>query len=250
MLTIALILVAAVFIGALIQRITGMGVGLIAGPILSVVLGPAAGVTVVNGLSTINAVNNAWAVRRETDWRRFAYLAGGLVLGSVPAVFVVMAIDGPWLLVTVGVLVLLALAVTMFRPDTSRLSEHSRLPMIIAGAAGGFMSTVAGIAAPAFTVYARLTGWDYKDFVSTLHPVIMVANTVSFLLKIIIFGGVDVGGLPVWVWLVAIAAIFVGAFFGDKLYNRISSEGTRKLATFLAFAGAVTLVVNGVVGMV
>lgn len=247
--TAAIVLVLAVLIGAVLQRITGMGVGLIAGPVLSVVLGPAAGVTVVNGLSTVNAVNNAWAVRKRTDWRRFAFLAGGLVLGSLPAVFVVMMIDGPWLLITVGVLVLLALAVTMFQPDQARLSEHSRVPMLIAGAAGGFMSTVAGIAAPAFTVYARLTGWDYRDFVATLHPVIMVVNTLSFLLKIVILGGLDVGGLPWWLWAVTIAAIFVGAWFGDRLYDRISSEGTRKIATVLAFAGAVTLVVNGVLAL-
>nr|WP_255806532.1 sulfite exporter TauE/SafE family protein [Corynebacterium kalidii] len=243
-------MVLSVLVGAVLQRITGMGVGLVAGPVLSVALGPAAGVTVVNGLSAVNAVNNAWSVRHRTDWRRFGFLAGGLVLGSLPAVGVVMLIDGPWLLVTVGLLVLAALGVTLFQPETPRLSERSVVPMVLAGAAGGFMSTVAGIAAPAFTVYARLTGWDYRDFVATLHPVIMVANLVSFGLKIVFFGGVDVGGLPVWLWLLAVAAIFVGAWFGDRLYDRLSSEGTRKIATLLAFAGAVTLVVNGVVGMV
>ncbi|MGN0096390.1 MAG: sulfite exporter TauE/SafE family protein [Corynebacterium sp.] len=247
--TVAIVLILAVLVGAVLQRITGMGVGLVAGPVLSVALGPAAGVTVVNGLSTVNAVNNAWAVRARTDWRRFSFLAGGLVLGSLPAVFVVLVTDGPWLLVTVGILVLAALGGTLFQPEKARLSERSVLPMVLAGAAGGFMSTVAGIAAPAFTVYARLTGWDYRDFVATLHPVIVIANLLSFVLKIVIFGGVDVGGLPVWLWILAVAAIFVGAWFGDRLYDRISSEGTRKLATLLAFAGAVTLVVNGVVAM-
>lgn len=247
--TIAVVLLSAVLIGAVLQRITGMGVGLVAGPVLSVALGPAAGVTVVNGLSTINAVNNAWSVRKNTDWRRFAALAGGLVLGSVPAVFVVLSIDGPWLLITVGALVLLALAVSLFQPGEPRVSERNVPAMVITGAAGGFMSTVAGVAAPAFTVYARITGWDYRDFVATLHPVIMVANILSFALKIIIFGGVDVGGLPVWVWIAAVAAIFVGAWLGDRVNDRLSSDGMRRIATFLAFAGAVTLVVNGVLGI-
>lgn len=245
MLTVAIVLLAAVLIGAVLQRITGMGLGLVAGPVLSVVLGPAAGVTVVNGLSVVNAANNAWSVRARTDWRRFTYLAGGLLIGSLPAVFVVMAIDGPWLMITLGALVLLALGVSLINTERLRVSAQARVPMVVAGAAGGFMSTVVGIAAPAFTVYARITRWDYRDFVATLHPVILVANTVSFLLKIIIFGGLDVGGLPAWIWIVALVAIFIGAFFGDKLNGKLSSDGMRRIATLLAFAGAVTLLING-----
>ena len=45
---IACVLLAAVLVGAALQRITGMGLGLVAGPVLSVVLGPAAGVTAVS----------------------------------------------------------------------------------------------------------------------------------------------------------------------------------------------------------
>lgn len=247
---VAVVLLLSVLAGAVLQRVTGMGVGLVAGPVLSFALGPAAGVTVVNGLSIVNAVNNSWAVRKNTDWRRFSILAGGLLIGSIPAVFVVMLIDGPWLLITVGLLVLLALGVTTVNPDETRVSERSVLPMLVTGAAGGFMSTVAGVAAPVFTIYARLTGWDYRDFVATLHPVIMVANTVSFLLKIIILGGIEIGGLPVWLWLLAFAAIFVGAWFGDRLSGKLSSVGMRRLATALAFAGSVALVVNGIVALV
>lgn len=250
MLTVAVVLIAAVLIGAVLQRITGMGLGLVAGPVLSVALGPAAGVTVVNGLSVVNAANNAWAVRARTDWRRFAYLAGGLVLGSVPAAFVVTAIDGPWLLVTVGLLVMVALSVTMVKTDRLAVSPRARVPMIITGVAGGFMSTLVGIAAPAFTIYSRITGWDYRDFVATLHPVILIANSVSFIVKLIVLGGVDVGGLPWWIWVVALVTIFIGAWFGDRLNDRMSSEGMRKLATLLAFAGAATLLVQGLLGLV
>lgn len=226
-----------------------MGLGLVAGPVLSVALGPAAGVTVVNGLSVVNAANNAWSVRARTDWRRFAFLTSGLLIGSLPAAFVVTAIDGPWLLVTVGLLVMAALSVSMINTEKLQVSERSRSAMVIAGAAGGFMSTVVGIAAPAFTIYSRVTRWDYRDFVATLHPVILVANTLSFVVKIIVLDGIDTGGLPVWIWAVALVAIFVGAWFGDRLNDRMSSNGMRKLATLLAFAGAATLLVQGVIGL-
>lgn len=250
MLTIAVVLLAAVLIGSLFQRITGLGLGLVAGPVLSFMVGPVAGVTMVNGLSIINAANNAWSVRKKTDWRRFRLLSGGLVVGSLPALLVVHFFSGPWLMITIGVLVLLALAVASFKPENSRLSPTAKIPMLIAGVTGGFMSTIAGIAGPALTVYARLTGWDHRDFIATLHPVILVANTVSFVLKVVLIGGLDFGAVPGWLWIVAIIAIFAGAWLGDLLNRKVSTDQARQLANLLAAAGALGVLIRGVVELV
>ena len=250
MLTIATILLASVLIGAILQRITGLGVGLVAGPVLTALLGPLAGITMVNGLSIINAVNNAWAVRKRTDWKRFRILAGALVIGSLPAVLVVHLLNGPWLLIAVGALVLLALSISLFPTEKFRINEHARAPMILFGIIGGFMSTVAGIAGPALTVYARLSRWDYRDFVATLHPILLVANTVSFLLKVILIGGLDFGGTPAWLWISAVAMIFVGAWFGERVNARISTPMAKRLATILAAAGATVVLVRGLMELI
>lgn len=246
MTVIAITLLSAVLLGALLQRVTGLGLGLVAGPVLSIMLGPVAGVTMVNGLSIINAANNAWSVRHQTDWSRFRILSGGLLLGSLPAVAVVFFLSGPWLLITIGVLVLLALAVASFNPEAVRVSAAARTPMLLAGVAAGFMSTVAGIAGPALTVYARLTGWDYRQFVATLHPVLLVANAVSFLLKVALIGGLDFGAVPWWLWVAAIGMIFFGALLGDGVNRVVSSTWARRLATLLAAAGAATVLVRGI----
>src|SRR5699024_7838182 len=175
-----------------------MGVGLVGGPVMSIFLGPVAGITMVNGLSIINAVNNAWSVRKRTDWKRFRILAGALVVGSLPAVLVVHLLNGPWLFIVIGALVLLALSISMFPTERFSFNDHAKCPMILLVFIGGFMSTVAGIAGPALTVYARLSRWDYRDFVATLHPILLVANTVSFLLKVVLIGGLNFGETPAW----------------------------------------------------
>ena len=249
MLTIASVLLISVLIGAVLQRITGLGVGLVAGPVLSAVLGPVAGITMVNGLSIINAVNNAWSVRKRTDWKRFRILAGALVVGSLPAVLVVHLLNGPWLFIIIGALVLLALSISLFPTERFRINEHAKGPMILFGIIGGFMSTVAGIAGPALTVYARLSRWDYRDFVATLHPILLVANTVSFLLKVVLIGGLNFGETPAWLWIAAVAMIFVGAWFGDRLNDRISTPMAKRLATILATAGATVVLVRGLMGL-
>lgn len=246
MITIAIILLLSVVIGALLQRITGLGVGLVTGPVLTTLLGPLAGVTMVNGLSIINAVNNAWSVRKRTDWARFRILAGALIIGSLPAVAVVHFLNGPWLLIFVGALVLLALCISLFPTEKFSINPEAKLPMILFGIIGGFMSTVAGIAGPALTVYARLSKWDYRDFVATLHPILLVANTVSFLLKVILIGGLDFGGAPAWLWIAAVAMIFVGAWLGERINAKISTPMAKRIATILAAAGAAVVLTRGI----
>ncbi|MCF4005843.1 sulfite exporter TauE/SafE family protein [Corynebacterium uropygiale] len=248
-LTIAVILVIAVFVGALVQRVTGLGVGMVTGPILTVLLGPLSGVVMVNALSMVNAANNAWAVRRETHWKRFGILAGSLLLGSLPALWVVHSLNGPWLLVAVGGLVLAAILFATFNPAGPIFRPDQLLPMVLAGVFAGFMSTVAGIAGPGLTAYARLTGWDYRQFVATLHPILLVANTLSFLLKAVVLGGFDVGVVPLWLWIIALVMLFAGAWGGDRLNHRISSTGARRLATILAVVGSSIVLVQGVLGL-
>lgn len=43
-------------IGATTQRVAGMGVGLVAGPVLAIIFGPADGILLVNVLSCISLV--------------------------------------------------------------------------------------------------------------------------------------------------------------------------------------------------
>ena len=245
MLTVAAVIVVAILIGAFFQRITGLGVGLVGGPVLSILLGPVAGITMVNGLSIINAVNNAWAVRRQTDWRKFRLISGALVAGSLPAVAVIFFLEGPWLLIAIGVFVLVALGISLFPADKFNVSPDAKGPLLAFGAVGGFMSTIAGIAGPSLTVYSRITGWDYREFVATLHPVLVVANTVSFLLKLVLLGGVDFTGTPLWLLVLAVAMLFVGAWLGDRVSARISTSMARSLATALAAAGAGAVLIRG-----
>ena len=57
----------AIFAGAALQRISGMGLGLIAAPALSVLLGPVSGVLMVNVLATANAIANTYSMRERVD---------------------------------------------------------------------------------------------------------------------------------------------------------------------------------------
>ncbi|ALU18121.1 hypothetical protein CpCAPGE03_1783 [Corynebacterium pseudotuberculosis] len=72
--SLALLVFAIVSVGSLLQRVSGMGLGLVAGSILSVAMGPVEGILVVNLLAAINATMTTVIVRKNVDWQKFSLL--------------------------------------------------------------------------------------------------------------------------------------------------------------------------------
>src|SRR5690625_2494332 len=126
---IALAIFAAIAVGSSMQRVSGMGVGLISGPILSLILGPVEGIMVLNILACINAGATTVVVRKNVVWSQVALLGSVLVLGSVPAAFLIAAMDTAPLLMLVGVSLSIALGVVILGtryvpPDKGHWTGH------------------------------------------------------------------------------------------------------------------------------
>lgn len=234
---------AAVAVGACLQRISGMGVGLIAAPVLSLLLGPVDGILLVNLLAVINAATNTWGMRADVDLKKFAPIALALVIGVVPGTWVVANAPTNVLLVLVGALLLLALSVvTLGKRYVPRV--EGAVPAALSGVIGGFMNTLAGVAGPAITVYAEAARWPQRVYAATLQPIFLVAGTLSFTVKVAA-GAADVRGIEPALWVATLAALAVGIGAGKRLAPRVPSTTAHKIALGLAFAGGATALVRG-----
>ena len=234
---------AAVAVGACLQRISGMGVGLIAAPVLSLLLGPVDGILLVNLLAVINAATNTWGMRADVDWKKFAPIALALVIGVVPGTWVVANAPTNVLLVLVGALLLLALSVvTLGKRYVPRV--EGAVPAALSGVIGGFMNTLAGVAGPAITVYAEAARWPQRVYAATLQPIFLVAGTLSFTVKVAA-GAADVRGIEPALWVATLAALAVGIGAGKRLAPRVPSTTAHKIALGLAFAGGAAALVRG-----
>lgn len=234
---------AAVAVGACLQRISGMGVGLIAAPVLSLLLGPVDGILLVNLLAVINAATNTWGMRADVDWKKFAPIALALVIGVVPGTWVVANAPTNVLLVLVGALLLLALSVvTLGKRYVPRV--EGAVPAALSGVIGGFMNTLAGVAGPAITVYAEAARWPQRVYAATLQPIFLVAGTLSFTVKVAA-GAAGVRGIEPALWVATLAALAVGIGAGKRLAPRVPSTTAHKIALGLAFAGGATALVRG-----
>ncbi|MGB3258401.1 MAG: sulfite exporter TauE/SafE family protein [Ornithinimicrobium sp.] len=241
------VIVAAFCFGAGLQRIAGLGMGLVVAPLLTLVLGPAVGVTLSNAGAVVTTLLVFMATRRDVDWRTFSRLAPLVVLGSVAGAFVVLHMDAAWLEVLIGSLVLASLG--LIGVNQGRLDIGGRGVAAIAGAAGGFMNATAGVGAPALTIYAVATRWGQKSFAATAQPVLLLANLSSLLAKY------AVGALPPesatswWVYLVVAGSVAVGVPVGGYLTRWISTTTARRLAVTIATLGGCVTLARGLIGL-
>lgn len=107
---------AAVITGTMLQRMAGMGTGLVVSPIFALLFGPVDGIILTNCSSAISAGLLTLTMRNDADWRRVKKVLTGVLFGSIPAAFVVLWTDPACLQVGIGVVLAVALLVTWRSP--------------------------------------------------------------------------------------------------------------------------------------
>lgn len=242
---IVLAVLAIVAVGSCMQRVSGMGLGLIAGPVLTVMLGPVEGIMVVNILAMVNAAATTVTVKADVDWQKWRLICSVLIFGSLPAAWLVATTPTAPLLIIVGGALLVALGVVTFGKKYVP-TPRGTWPALLAGVIGGFTNTLAGIAGPVITVYAQAAGWPQRVYAATLQPIFMVAGAISFAMKIATGAG-DMSQVDWLIWPAAIVGMAIGITSGVRLARRVDREVARKLSLSVAAAGAAYAVFRGVV---
>lgn len=244
----AWLVLPAVLVGTVLQRICGTGVGLLVAPVFALLLGGADGVLLTNMTTFVSATMLTVAMRREADWATWARLFAWSLVGTVPGALLVRALPAAVLQVVVGGVVLLAMAVIL----TSAAPRRRRGPGtgVAAGIAAGLLNVTAGVAAPAVVLFSRVTGWDQRAYAATTQPLFMSLAVTSVGAKLLL-GAAHPAHLPsAWLFLGIAAAVLVGLPLGARLGRVIAASTARTLSLLLAGAGAVLAVARGVAGLI
>lgn len=233
----------SVLVGALAQRITGMGFALIAAPALVILLGPFDGVVIVNLCAVVSSLLILPRVWRHVEWLRFGWLVVPALAGTVAGAIVAARLPGAALQVGIGALVVVALTVSLIVTRTDRVAT-GRTPAITAGAASGFMNAAAGVGGPALSVYAVATRWPQIAFAATAQPYFVAIGVASLVGKLGATGwslpGIDPGG-----WVLVISALLVGLGLGELLHRRIPHRAARIAVIVIAYAGSAAAIADG-----
>ncbi|MBG6182384.1 putative membrane protein YfcA [Arthrobacter sp. CAN_A214] len=238
----------AIFIGTVLQRISGTGVGLVVSPVLALLLGPSLGVLATNATTTVTGFLILLSVRRRVVWRRASALIASAAIGIVIGAGLVATIPAAWLQIIIGTVVLASLALTLGAP---------RLPYLIgkrvtftAGALGGLLNATAGVAAPAMVIYAQVTRWEQRTFSASLQPIYMSMGAMSVVAKTAI-GGTGIEALPPW-WVVpaAVGVVAAGILAGTVLERKVPPAVARTLAITLAGLGGAAAIAKGILELI
>lgn len=233
-----LALAAAVFVGASTQRISGMGFALVASPFLVLILGPHAGITLVNLLGACSSLMIFVQVFRQVQYKKVALILIPAMIMTIPGAWVAARVDGPWLSIGISLMVILAL-VSSFMIRNLPVAQGKGLA-IGAGAVSGFMSVTAGVSGPAIAGYAVASRWPQREFAVSVQLYFLVLSSTSLLAK---------GGLPhltLAQWIGCLSAMLAGILLGNYLAPKIPAKYSRAFVVLIAFAGALSLMIEGI----
>lgn len=233
----------SVLVGAAAQRITGMGFALIASPALVILLGPFDGVIVVNLCAVLSSLLILPRVWRAIEWRRFSWLVLPAFVGTAAGALVATLVPGPVLQLGVGVLVVVALTVTLLVTRTEHTASGPS-PAIIAGTASGFMNASAGVGGPALSVYAVATRWPQAAFAATAQAYFVAIGFAALAGKLAATGWA-VPALEPGAWPLVIGALLVGLLIGELAHRHVSHRAARVAVIVIAYAGGTAALVDG-----
>jgi uncharacterized membrane protein YfcA len=237
-LTFVLVLVA-VFIGAAGQRIAGLGFGLVAGPLMVLLLGPHNGVGLANALAVILSFSVLARVWRDVRWKRALILVASAAVGTYLGSLVLKQLSTQSILIGVGILVILAVSLVAAGRRIGILSGPGGAA--VTGVVSGFMNVTAAVGGPIVAVHALTDRWETKTFVATAQVYFAASNSMSLLFR----------GLPTieWhVWLGSGIVLLAGIVAGHFLHRIIPAASARRIIIGLAFAGGLGTLIRGLLG--
>lgn len=229
-----------VLLGASVQRLAGLGLGLVAVPGLVLILGAQDGVSLANCAAGVISLIGLAAGWRELRLPAVLPLVAAAACTVPLGAWTASRLPEPVLLVGMGVLVSVSVLLVIGGLRVPAL--RGRTGAVAAGAASGFMNSSAGVGGPAVTLYGVNAGWTVPAFVANAQFYGLVVNAMSVAAK-----GAPVLAAPVW--LMVAAGVAGGALIGRALASRVPERGARRLMMGLALGGGVATLVKGLSGL-
>lgn len=177
----------AVLAASALQAATGIGFGIIAGPILLVVLNDGAAIQISILLNLIIAGLLTPLLWRSIDRELLIRLVAGLIVASPVGVWLFLIMNVTWLKLLAAAAVMLTLVLTIrnhnrvrpARPEPTSVTQQGAMG-IIAGLMGGSL----GIPGPIPAAWMSAKGYGKDTIRATILAMFVVSYTVALILQI------------------------------------------------------------------
>ncbi len=224
-----LIMSLAVFGAAALQAATGIGFGVVAGPILLAMLNSGDAIQISILMNLLIAVILAPSLRGEVDWKLLKWLLAGTALGMPVGLFVFLSVSILKLKIIAAVAVLLAMVFVIRNLLASRRSSSgtgqdpnppvmSSLPM---GVVSGLMGGSLAMPGPVPAGWMSASGYGKATVRATILMLFVFSYAAALLLQ---FPLVGIKAGTYWISLLLVPSTVVGIGVGKALTTYISER--------------------------
>lgn len=240
----AMTLLGLVLLAAVIQRVAGLGLGMLFAPYAVVLIGAHQGIMLANFLGTLMPLLLLPRIWDRIQWRTVAWI-GLPAVAVMPGAAWLSSVSppGPLYIVTASLVLLsLLISVALVRVHTI---VDGRTAQVVTGIGSGLGTVLGGVGGPAVTVYAVLSRWPVLPMVATLQPLWILISSVSFASKLAWDDG-QVPDLPWWMWIAMVAIVIASIFLGEAVQKRLAEKTIQRFVMVLGFVGALLALGTGV----
>ncbi len=164
--------IAVLLIAYFVRGITGFGSGLIAIPLLALILPLTIVVPMIGLLDYTASLSHGFTQRREIKWREILPLLPFTVIGVVTALYLFKQSDGAVLTKFLGIFIL-GYAIYSLSGHSPK-GHTSKLWSIIAGIGGGMVGTLFGTGGPFYVIYLQLRGLGKTPFRASVATIFLI----------------------------------------------------------------------------
>jgi uncharacterized membrane protein YfcA len=220
-----LVLSLAIFGASALQSATGIGFGIIAGPVLLVVLNDGTAIQISIVLNLLIAVLLAPSLRQKADRRLLRNLLVGLLVGSPLGIFFYLSMDITLLKLFAGLGVSITL-LAMLR-NGRRASTHppdranGKVEHITIGVIAGIMGGSLAMPGPIPAAWMSAKGFDKETIRATILVMFVFAYVFALVLQLAL-AGIGAESLKLCAVLApsTVAGVLVGRFLSSRITER------------------------------
>ncbi len=236
-----LILNIAVFGAAALQSATGIGFGVIAGPVLLIALNDGSAIQISIVLNLLIASILAPSLWQQADRQLLAKLLIGLAIGSPVGLLIFLNMDIVFLKAFAG----LAVAYTLFLIlRTNRATSHAptlatkSTEQISIGALSGIMGASLAMPGPIPAAWMSARGFSKETIRATILVMFVFAYVVALALQ---FGFAGIGADTMRLSATLAPSTVIGVLVGRSLVSRITEQTFHYLLVIILASTAIIL---------
>ncbi|MDH3355745.1 MAG: sulfite exporter TauE/SafE family protein [Chromatiales bacterium] len=221
-----------------VRGITGFGSGLVAIPLLALMLPITVVVPMIGLLDYTASLSHGFSHRRSIQWREIFPLLPFTLIGVLSALYIFKTVDGELLKEILGGFILLyAIYSIVGKNPHGRLS---RKWSFIGGGFGGLVGTLFGTGGPFYVIYLQLRGLDKTAFRATIATIFMLDGATRII-------GYLISGIYTIETIVLVAAslpvMALAMYVGGHIHTNISPESfKRAIGLVLLVSGGALLI--------